>query len=442
MLLWLLLFSGISIAQEQKVFPYETHQKTLENGLSVIVIPMDTPDVAQVRTWMAVGSRDEIDPGRTGFAHFFEHLMFYGTPTLSREDREQKIQSLGAEENAWTWFDDTVYHATLSSEHVQAYLTMEGDRFQNLLLTEDMVRKEAGAVYGEFRKGQASPSNRLYETLYSTAFQKHTYHHDTIGTEQDIQDMPTAFAYSQSFFARYYRPEYAAVIVVGDVKPEQVFSWTESAYGTWKPADLSRPEIAKEPTQTETRDAQLTWPSPTAPRLAMAWKNPAYDPDNSAYVALNLIQSLLLGEVGPLKRRLVREQSLAYNVYGELDAFVDPGLFKIVVELKDSAHYEAVETIIREEIQALSETIAPESFNQARTRDRYQTLTSLDTPDSVGSQLGWTWRRTKTVDGIDRFYTTYDALTPKQVSEVAAQVFVDSQLTRVKLATADTEEGQ
>ena len=69
-------------------------------------------------------------------------------------------------------------------------------------------------------------------------------------------------------------------------------------------------------------------------------------------------------------------------------------------------------------------------------------FTSLDTPDSVGSQLGWTWRRTKTVDGIDRFYTTYDALTPKQVSEVAAQVFVDSQLTRVKLATADTEEGQ
>ena len=71
MFLWLLLFSGISIAQEQKVFPYEAHQKTLENGLSVIVIPMDTPDVAQVRTWMAVGSRDEVDPGRTGFAHFF-----------------------------------------------------------------------------------------------------------------------------------------------------------------------------------------------------------------------------------------------------------------------------------------------------------------------------------------------------------------------------------
>lgn len=440
MILWFLLISSLSYAQNPKVFPYETHQKVLDNGLSVIVIPMDTPGVAQVRTWMAVGSRDEIDPGRTGFAHFFEHLMFYGTPSLSRTAREDRIQSLGAEENAWTWFDDTVYHATLASQHVETYLTMEGDRFQNLRLTEDMVRKEAGAVYGEFRKGQASPSNRLYETLYSTAFQTHTYHHDTIGTEKDIQDMPSAYAYSQLFFNRYYRPEHAAVIVVGDVKPEEVFGWTEKAYGPWKRAKTPRPSIPVEPAQTETREAQLTWPTPTAPRLALGWKTPPYDPDSSDYVALNLITSLLLGEVGPLKKRLVREENLAYSVHGEVDAFVDEGLFKIVVELKDAAHYTRAEEIIREELTKLSKKIEVNWFNETRTRDRYQTLTSLDNPDSVGSQLGWTWRRTQSTDAIDRFYATYDALTPQNVSEVAERIFIDTQMTRITLTSANGED--
>ena len=79
-------------ASDISVFPYPTAHRVLPNGLTVIVVPMDTPNVAQVRTWMAVGSRDELDPGRTGFAHFFEHLMFYGTPTLSRLEREKKIQ--------------------------------------------------------------------------------------------------------------------------------------------------------------------------------------------------------------------------------------------------------------------------------------------------------------------------------------------------------------
>ena len=358
-------------ASDISVFPYPTAHRVLPNGLTVIVVPMDTPNVAQVRTWMAVGSRDELDPGRTGFAHFFEHLMFYGTPTLSRLEREQKIQEFGAEENAWTWFDDTVYHATLSSQHVEAYIKMEGDRFQNLKLTEEMVRKEAGAVYGEFRKGQSSPVNRLYETLYSTAFTSHTYHHDTIGTEADISDMPTAHTYSSQFFSRFYRPNFATVLVVGDVSPEHVFRWTEDAYGTWEPSNTPRPNVPQEPKQTQSRTKHIEWPTPTAPQLALGWKAPAYDPEDRAYVALNLLASLLNGEVGPLKQRLVREEKLAYSVYAEVDAFVDPGLFKIVVELKSKDDFTQVESIIREELQKLTTHIDAEWFEDTRAHERY-----------------------------------------------------------------------
>ena len=391
MLSLIFIFISISFANDDQVFPYQTHEKTLDNGLTIVVVPMNTPNVAQVRTWMSVGSRDEVDPGKTGFAHFFEHLMFYGTPSLSRKARENTIQRFGAEENAWTWFDDTVYHATLATKHVEKYLQIEGDRFQNLQLTEEMVRKEAGAVYGEYRKGQASPVNRLYETLYSTAFQTHTYHHDTIGTEKDIADMPSAYEYSNSFFSKHYRPNRAAVIVVGDVNPDDVFMWTEKAYGDWKRTDETPSVIPTEPPQKEMRDAQLDWPGPTAPQLALAWKTPGYDPTDADYVALNLLTSLLMGEVGPLKKRLIREEKLAYAVYGEIDGFVDPGLFKIVVELKDVEHFETAEKLIREVLAELANSIDPEWFEQTRKRDRYQTLTSLDNPDSVSSQLGWAW---------------------------------------------------
>lgn len=434
------LFVGLSFGQESNVFPYETHQKTLKNGLTILVVPMDTPNVAQVRTWMSVGSRDEVDLGRTGFAHFFEHLMFYGTPSLGRISREKVIQELGAEENAWTWFDDTVYHATLSASNVEQYITMEGDRFQNLMLTEDMVRKEAGAVYGEYRKGQSSPINRLYETLYATAFQSHTYHHDTIGTEADISDMPSAHEYSQVFFSTFYRPNYATVIVVGDVDPDSVFTWTEAAYGTWKPSDTPRPEIPKEPEQSEARTAIIDWPNPTAPQLALAWKTPGYDPTSSEYVALNLLTSLLAGEVGPLKRRLVREEKIAYSVYGEVDAFLDQGLFKIVIELKDPTHFDHAESIVREELINLSKSIDADWFTQTRNHDRYQTLTSLDNPDSVSSQLGWAWRRTGSVRAIDQFYQTYNALTPEDISSVIQSTLIDKRLTRIKLIPTSSGE--
>ena len=430
---WLLTSS---LATEISVFPYPTEHRVLPNGLTVIVVPMDTPNVAQVRTWMSVGSRDELDPGRTGFAHFFEHLMFYGTPTVSRETREQRIQAFGAEENAWTWFDDTVYHATLSAEHVEAYIKMEGDRFQNLYLTEEMVRTEAGAVYGEFRKGQSSPVNRLYETLYSTAFTTHTYHHDTIGTEEDIADMPSAYLYSKEFFSRFYRPDYATVIVVGDVSPKNVFMWTEAAYGSWEPKRIERPQVPTEPKQSQMRTQRIEWPSPTAPQLAMAWKAPGYHPTDRQYVALNLLASLLNSDVGPLNERLVRQEKLAYSVYAEVDAFVDSGLFKIVMELKSPDSFELAETIVREELAKLTTGIDVDWFENTREHDRYQTLTSLDNPDSVASQLGWAWRRTGSIDAIDTFYKVYQTLEPKDISMVIQTYIQDTSLTRVQLAPA------
>jgi zinc protease len=432
---WIWLTATLAFAG---VFPYEVQSTTLDNGLEIHVVPMPSPGIVSYYTWMRVGSRDELDEGRTGFAHFFEHLMFFGTETLGGEDRERAILAMGADENAWTWVDETVYTATLSTAGLPGLIEMEADRFANLHLTPDDVEKESGAVYGEYRKGQANPSQRLAEVLSKTAFTAHSYRHDTIGYEADIKAMPSAHAYSQQFFNRHYRPENASILVVGDVTDEVVAS-IKSAYQGWE-RGAERPQPTVEPEQVETLTAHVEWDQPTAPRLVMAWKIPGHDPDDPEVAALELADNLLFGDTGPLTRRLVREEGLAYAVYGGREPFVDPCLFRVHVLLKEAGHRERTEVIIREELARLSSGVDDDRLRRTRDHARYAFLTGLDSPPAVADALGWALRRGGTPDAIDRFYAVYDSVTSEALADTATRTFVDEHLTTVTLTHTPAEE--
>lgn len=422
-----------------RTFPYDVHVKTLPNGLDIYVVPMQSPGVVACYTWMSVGSRDEVDAGRTGFAHFFEHLMFYGTPNVGREQRESEILALGVDENAWTWFDETVYHGVLARDRLPRFLELEADRFQNLTLTEEDVRRESGAVYGEFRKGQADPETRLLETLYATAFTTHTYRHDTIGYEADIAEMPTAWEYAQSFFEQYYRPENAAILVVGDAKPDEVFGLVEQHWSTWAAGRDQRPPIPVEPEQTEARRVHVDWPTPTGPILALGWHSPAERADNPDIAALELASQLLLSPVGPLHRRLVEEEGLAYALRGGRDTFVDPGLFTVIVDLKDPSSFSRAEQIVKEELERVRAGVDQAYLDATRSRARYGFLTALDDPDTVAYVLGSAVRRNGNPDAIDTFYANYDAQTPLTVGEAMSKYLVDARMTVVTLSAPSAE---
>lgn len=438
----ILMLVGASYASET-AFPFEVHTSTLDNGLTVHVVPMGTPDVAAVYTWFAVGSRDEVDEGRTGFAHFFEHLAFYGTETLPGEERERRILKLGAEENAWTWTDETVYHATLPARNVPSYLKMEADRFQNLKLAPADVQKEAGAVYGEYRKNSADPGSALSMAVWGTAFTEHTYGHDTIGYEADIQAMPDAFEYSQTFFDRFYRPENATVIVSGDVDPQAVFATVEEHWSSWEPAEQERPEIPVEPEQTELREVSVDWPSPTAARLQLAWKIGRADPTDADLAALQAIADWLFSPVGPVEERLVRTEGIAYSVSGWRTDLVDPGLFVVTVKCKEAEQIERAEAIVREEIAKLADGVDPEKLARTKSASRYGWLSGLENPGRVASSLGWELRRNPDPAAIGTWWTNYEAVTPDQIAEVAAKIFVDERLTRgiLKHAPGEDETG-
>jgi zinc protease len=426
--------TGIAERAEAAEFPYPVHQRTLDNGLRVYVVELHgSRGAAAVATWMSVGSGAEVEAGRTGFAHFFEHLMFHGTEDLSGDERDRELLRLGAVDNAWTWLDETVYHAAIPTSSLGRLLEIEADRFQNLALTPAGVQKEAGAVYGEFRRWQADPQTVLEQRLAATAFRTHPYGHLTLGLEADIAAMPGAHDHAEAFFARHYRPEQAALLVVGDVEPEPVFEQVEATFGAWAPAPAPPPPaIPEEPPQEETRRATVEWPGAAAPMLAMGWRMGEVE----APAALQLAADLLLARTGPLHRRLVREEGFAFRVMGGRDDTVDPGLFRVVVEATAPEHLPRIEAIVREEVAAMAGGVDAERLESLRTHLRQQFRSSLDDPMTVLHVVGSALRRDPDPAALDRYREALAATPAAAVSAAVQAHLVDEALTVVTLVPA------
>src|SRR2546426_11390867 len=235
-LLSLLCFAGVVPAQqkEPKLFTYEYAIDDLENGLRLVTIPTDFPNMIALYIVVQAGSRNEVEPGKSGYAHLFEHIMFRGSENYTPEQRDLILKKAGAESNATTNSERTTYYETFSKEDLEAVMKLEADRFQRLKYPEPSYKTESLAVLGEYNKSSADPTEKLDEVLHATAFTRHTYAHTTMGFLKDIQDMPNQYNYSLQFYNRFYRPEYTTIVLVGDVNRDQTAALTKKYFGEWK----------------------------------------------------------------------------------------------------------------------------------------------------------------------------------------------------------------
>src|SRR5437764_9973482 len=218
--LTLLLGAQMALAQEaasERIFPYPIKTTTLDNGLAVLSVPFDSPGSIAYYAVVRTGSRNEVEKGLSGFAHFFEHMMFRGTEKYPQEKYQRTVKALGADTNAFTTDDWTCYHMTVPSSALPTVVEIEADRFRNLKYGEPEFQKEARAVLGEYNKSASSPFLMLNETMQEKAYTTHTYKHTTIGFLADIKAMPKQYAYSKTFFDRWYRPENCTIVVAGEV---------------------------------------------------------------------------------------------------------------------------------------------------------------------------------------------------------------------------------
>ena len=298
--------------EAKQAFPYEIHEKTLANGLNVIAIPFDSPGLVTFSTAVRVGSRNEVEKGVTGFAHFFEHLMFYGTKTRGKSDAAKFKKAMAAGGNAYTWDDQTIYYLTGNSEKLEDFFKLNSDNFKNLHFTGAEFRREAGAVLGEYTKNFSGWYRQMDAKLREIAFKSHTYGHTTMGYEEDIKDMPNQFEYAWTFFNRFYRPEYCSLIIVGDINPTTVFQYAEKYYSDWKRGDYVA-SIPTERPQTEERTAHITR-GDVLPTLMMGYKNLGYNENLREFISLEIISELLTSKKSELYQRLVNKEQL-YKFY-------------------------------------------------------------------------------------------------------------------------------
>jgi zinc protease len=218
------------------VLPFRATEHALAHGLKVIVVPTGFPNLVSIDIPVQTGSRNEVEAGKSGFAHFFEHLMFRGTPNTPPEKYRELMARAGARDNASTGDDRTHYYATFAKEDLESILAVYADMFQNLAYPESDFKTEARAILGEYNKNSAEPLEKLFEVQRDAFYQKHTYKHTTMGFLRDIENMPNEYAYSKVFFQRWYRPQYTTIIVAGDVTAEQVMPLVDKYWGGWKPA--------------------------------------------------------------------------------------------------------------------------------------------------------------------------------------------------------------
>src|SRR5262245_487229 len=320
--------------KETRLFPYDYAIDDLDNGLRLITVPTDYPNMVALYIVVQTGSRNEIEPGKSGYAHLFEHIMFRGSENYTPEQRDLILKKAGAESNASTNSDRTTYYETFSKDDLEPVMKLEADRFQRLKYPEPAYKTESLAVLGEYNKNSADPTEKVDEVLHETAFKKHTYAHTTMGFLKDIQDMPNQYGYSLEFYNRFYRPEYTTIMLVGDLSRDQALALTKKYFGEWKRGNYM-PSIPAEAAQTEPRSASVDWKSPTLPWIAIAFKGPAYSDDKKDKAALDLLSPIAFGSNSDLYQKLVLKEQKVDEFEADFGSHPDPELFTIYARVKD-----------------------------------------------------------------------------------------------------------
>ncbi|HEY2748824.1 MAG TPA: pitrilysin family protein [Polyangia bacterium] len=421
-------------AASTKAFPFPTEVHTLPNGLRIVFVPYDSPGLVAYYTLMRVGSRNEPEAGRSGYAHFFEHMIFRGTPTHSGEEWSNTMTKLGQNTNASTWNDQTIYFLYGPSKALPTIIDYEADRFQHLDYSEDQFKTEAGAILGEYAKSASNPEQKLEEKIAETAYTKHTYRHTTIGYLDDVKAMPSGFAYSREFFRRYYTPDNATLIVAGDFDKKETLAHLQKAYSGWK-GKLDAAKIPVEPPQTAPRTAHVDWKSPTLPRLYLGWHTPAAS-DLEATAVQSVLSDYLFGPTSVLHTDLVLGRQLVDDLDSEWERSRDPYLFGVEARVKNAADVDTVNKAILDEIQKLAAGhVDVARLDAVRSNLKYGAIMRLDTAARVAITLAITTSATGDLDAFNKLYARIDRLKPAELSAFAKKWLTEANRTTVTLTT-------
>ena len=419
------------------IFPFPVTVFQLDNGLTVVGVTYDSPGIIAYYTIVRTGSRNEVEQGFSGYAHFFEHMMFRGTEKYSTEAYNAVVKRIGADSNAFTTDDWTAYHTVASSDALEIIMDIESDRFLNLKYSESDFKTEAGAILGEYNLNFSSPMALLREAVRDLAYTRHPYKHTTLGFLEDIEDMPNHYDYSLQFYDRYYRPENCLIVVVGDFDQAELERLTRQYYDGWTRGDFI-PAIPAEPTQEQEHTAALTWPNRTLPHLMIGYHAPAFSDSEIDMPALDVLSQLLFSENAPLFQKLYLQDHVVDVLSGGAVDHRDPPLFEIVARITKPERIDYVREAILAEIEQFKTTsVDPARLATTKSHMRYSFAMSLNNPNDIARTLGHYMQLTHDPGTVNRVYRLYDSVTADDIMMVTQEYFAEENRTVVAI----TEDG-
>lgn len=406
-----------------KVFDPETF--TLANGLQVVVIANHRAPIVTHMVWYKVGAADEA-PGKSGVAHFLEHLMFKGTKTLGPGEFSKIVAANGGRENAFTSYDYTGYYQSVAVDRLETMMRIEADRMTNLVLTEEIVAPERDVILEERRsRTDNNPGAILGEQARASQYQNHPYGIPIIGWAHEVDSLTAEDAIA--FYRRYYAPNNAILIVAGDVTADQVRPLAEKYYGIIPRRDLPKRARPREPEhraplRIELRDRRVRQPS---------WSRSYLAPEIAAnggeirYALQILTQILGGGASSRLHRSLVVDQKLATDAGAGYDGLrLDRSTYAIHGSPRPGIRLDAIEAAADAEIaKLLADGVTEDEVKRAKQRLRHAAIYARDSLSTGARIIGMALTTGRTVEDVEAWPDRIGAVTVDQVNQAAAAVF-------------------
>jgi zinc protease len=402
--------------------PKLTYERiVLPNGLTVLLHQDRSTPIAHVQLWYHVGSKDE-KPGRTGFAHLFEHMMFKGSKNVEPEQHTSIVSSVGGQANAYTTEDATVYWQTVPAQYLPLVLWMEADRMATLRIDERTFQNEREVVKEERRmRIENQPYGRLNEILFAQAFSVHPYKHPVIGSMTDLE--AATIEDVRDFYRTYYVPSNCTIVIAGDFDIAQVKELVDRYLarvpGTGKPVER---DIPKEPVPTKEKRVTVTEPWPL-PAVVVA-HHITYDGHPDAYPLHIAAKVLSDGESSRIYTKLVYETGLALTAFGGANIIEHPNLFYAVAIVNPGQSPAVVEKALIAELDQLTkEPITDRELQRAKNQFARDYILGRESLQDKATHLAHAEVLHSDITTADGEFDIFQGITLADVQRVAKTYF-------------------
>jgi len=401
-------------------FSMPLEHKKLDNGLEVVVLEDHTVPLVTVQVWYKVGSKYE-RYGRTGISHMLEHMMFKGTKNIPPGEYHKFIRGVGGTENAFTSKERTVYWSVVPSKYLEKILEIESDRMVNCTFND--FESERNVVAEERRwSRENSPMGRLWDSFYATLFMSHPYHHPVIGWMSDIENFTLDDV--KEHYERYYAPDNALLLVVGDVESQEVFKLAEKYFGRIKKKSNPLEVISKEPNWNEIRTLNLI--GENYPRVLMVgYVVPGYT--HSDYPALEIL-SIVLGEgLSSRLQDVLVDRGIATQAGSWLSSMHDYSVFSIQAYPSPGIDHDSLLRVIDEEIEKIKkEGVSEEEFERALRLVYTNLVISGQSLYRRGLTIGNFYILADDPEEVNHYFERLKSVKSEDIKEVAAKYLLSS----------------